>query len=79
MNILVELTEAKLDDWKALGYEYVAIFRLMTNHDFQFVEAYKSFEELSAAKKYWMANDYSTYKLWDLDYLDYIRERESSV
>lgn len=74
MSTVLEMAESHLDAYKDDGYEFVAVFTHAGRNDMMFVEAYKSWEHYNAARKYWNDNDYRVRKVWDLDYLDYLRE-----
>jgi len=75
LSTLRSMTESHLDSYKLLGNDYVAIFRHRLDDDLAFVESFKRWEEYNAARKYWLNEGYVTHKLWDLDYIDYIREQ----
>lgn len=75
MSFLTDHTEARLDDYKALGAQFVVIYKHRRHKDLQFVEYYADYREYSAARRYWLNDGYVVNRLYDLDYRDWINEK----
>jgi len=76
MNMqLLTWVEHHLDGYKQAGAEFVVVFKHKKDSSLMFVEAYRSWRDFNAARSYWLKSDYGTYRVYDLDYNDYIREQ----
>ena len=76
LHFLMESVEKFLPVLKAKGAEFVVLYRGKSDESLVFYDDYKSFYDSTQMRKYWQKHGYVIAKVWDLDYIEEISDRE---